>query len=187
MSNPLATVQTVVVSTLLSDGEHAIAIIGQALLMAAVLTVLFLRVLRFISARFGKDFKVQINVRPRRRPPPFEFVMTPKDVGKNGTPVSLAASEGFLRSSLSMPVFADSSSLHELDDFDRWTGEHRLVADADDYASDSMGWGAREDGDVQFNDRAYADTVIDADLEGPGSDSMPENNHLLTGNANGAM
>ena len=59
MSNPMAAVQTAVVSTLLTDGESAIAVIGQALLIAAVLTVLFFRVLRFISGKLGKDFTIQ--------------------------------------------------------------------------------------------------------------------------------
>ena len=202
MSNPMAAVQTAVVSTLLTDGESAIAVIGQALLIAAVLMVLFFRVLRFISGKFGKDFTIHFNQNRRRKPPPFQFVFSPHRVAKTGTPVSLDVSEGFMKQSISMPV--DTSADYHDDKAVHVHSEPSLEFDGrqDEYDTASLSetesdriyhrmyndprspYYGREGTEVLHHEGDFADTIIDWNLD---QDDDKQAGDLLTGNANGKV
>ncbi len=203
MSNPMAGVQTLIANTLLTDGEHALEVIGQALLVASVLTVLFFRVLRFISRRFGKDFTIRFNQNRRRKPPPFQFVFSPHRVAKTGTPVSLDVSEGFMKQSISMPV-DPGADYHDDEgrprshnepslDFDGWQDEYDSATHSESesdriyhrmYNDPRSPYYGRDGTEVLHHEGDFADTIIDWNLD---QDEDKQAGDLLTGNANGKV
>ena len=78
-----------VASNLLTDGLSALNAIGPAILGVALMVDLFLRILRMISRRFGKDFTIYYTP-PERKKSNFSWVFKDisKDCGKkvNGPP-----------------------------------------------------------------------------------------------------
>jgi len=60
---------------LLSDGLAVANVVGQALLGVAVFVYLFLRILRFISRKLGRDFMIEYTP-PQRKPSPWQMVFS---------------------------------------------------------------------------------------------------------------